>query len=81
MEEDDLISKIVKRAQSELHIEDGLSLSMDLSATHSNGTPIDFVKLLGFDQFNFAHDITGIMNCIDRTDGTLQNFFLPRSSR
>lgn len=60
---------------------DSLSLEMDLSATHANGCPIDFGKLLAFDDFNFIHDVSGIMNKIDRTSGKLTDCFLPRSAR
>jgi len=80
-EEYALISKIVKRAQEELSVSDPVSLTMDLDATHSNGTPLDFEKLLGFDKFNFAHDIFGIMNHIDRNTGELTRCFLPRCSK
>lgn len=74
------VSEIVKRAR-EIHPEiDTVSLSMDLIATHSNGCEMDWDKLIAADNFNFMHDISGIMNCIDRNTGKLQNCFLPRCS-
>lgn len=76
-----LIYKIVARALIELSISDSLSLTMDLDATHSNGTPLDFERLLAFDAFNFAHDIHGIMACINRETGELTRCFLPRCSK
>ncbi len=76
-----LIAQIVKRAKQDLEISDSLSLCMDLDATHSNGTPLDFDKLLAFDKFNFAHDIQGIMTHIDRTTGKITRGFLPRCSK
>ena len=80
-EEDVLISRITQRAKVLLKIKDVGSLQMDLSATHCNCTPIDFEKLLAFDDFNFSHDIYGIMDTIDRTNGQLTHGFLPRCSK
>lgn len=51
---------------------------MDLIATHANGCPLDFDKLLAFDDFNFQHDFWGIVSHIDRNTGKLKNNFLPR---
>jgi hypothetical protein len=53
---------------------------MDLSATHANGNPLDFAKLLAFDDFNFMHDCFGICACLDRSTGRLTKFFSPRCS-
>ena len=78
-EEDRLIGLIVKRAISSFDdISDSVSLKMDLAATHCNGTPLDFERLLAFDNFNFAHDIYGILNNLNRNDGKIKNYFLPR---
>lgn len=77
----EVIQKIVSRACSELNIDDKLSLQMDISATHICGNPLDLDKLLGFDSFNFTHDIYGIMNHIDRRNGKLRNCFIPRCSK
>lgn len=35
-------------------------------------------ELLGADDFNFAHDIVGIVNNIDRNNPTEFNYFVPR---
>jgi hypothetical protein len=51
---------------------------MDLVAVHVNDMKLDFKRLLEFDDFNFAHDITGIANCIDRETGKLTKHFIPR---
>lgn len=70
-------------------IADGISKSpvvhicMDLSATHANGCSLDLDKLLGFDRFNFTHDVLGIARHLDRDDnsptgGKLLNHFRPR---
>ncbi len=83
-EEKDIIAKIAKRAinmmtKNKAHY-DLLSMNMDLCATHLNGTSIDFKKLEGFDDFNFAHDIYGIVTNLNRETGELENCFLPRSA-
>lgn len=54
-----------------------MHLEMDLSATHVT-TPLRLNDLLAADNFNFLHDITGIMRHLDRTSGRLQDHFLPR---
>jgi hypothetical protein len=51
---------------------------MDLEAVHSNGCPLDFDKLLSFDDGNFAHDVLGIRQHIDRETGQLAGYFMPR---
>lgn len=56
-------------------------ITMDITATHTNGCPLRLEELLKFDRFNFAHDIMGISNCIDRRTGKLLHNFLPRCSR
>ena len=55
-----------------------LDVEMDLRATHANGCPLDFEKLLSFDDFNFWHDVAGIFRHLDRSTGQLKNFFLRR---
>lgn len=59
---------------------DLLDCEMDLIATHLNGNPIDFQKLLDFDDANFGHDVFGIRKHIDRTTGQLTDCFSPRCS-
>lgn len=81
-----LINAIVDRAfrsgspLKERKGDDRTDLSMDITACHRNGCRLDLVKLLGFDEFNFWHDIGGIRNCINRRTGKLENHFLPRCS-
>ena len=58
-----------------------LTLHMDLTAVHANGTPLDLPKLLAADEFNFAHDINGITRHLDRNTGKLLHFFLPRCAK
>lgn len=75
----DTIEAIVLRAENLRETINGqetdrLSLTMDLTATHLNGTPLR----LAADDFNFAHDVFGIERHINRRTGKLQNCFLPR---
>lgn len=58
-----------------------MTCTMDLIATHANGNPMDFGRLLSADNFNFSHDVCGIARHIDRNTGRLMGFFSPRFSR
>lgn len=86
-EEDEILAKIVKRA---LAIDPpsrreppytGVEWAMDIEATHSNGCPLDLQKLLDAPSFDFAHDVFGIREHLDRTTGKLMHCFLPRCSK
>lgn len=81
VEDAQTIKQIVKREKAAKYAADLVCLSMDITATHLNGTPLDLKRLLEFDNFNFFHDIGGIMSHIDRTDGKLKRGFLPRCSK
>lgn len=76
------IGSIVDRAKRELkHVGDALSLEMDLIACHNNGCPLKLDALLKFPPFDFAHDIYGIRNHINRKNGKIENCFLPRCAQ
>ena len=75
------VRKIVDRACRMNLCRDRLSSQMDLTATHANGCPMDFARMLAADDFNFAHDFCGIYRHLDRDTGKLMDFFLPRFSR
>ena len=75
-----LITQILDRAERLLRGVDRLGLAMDLTATHTNGCPLDLPKLLHAPDFDFAHDIWGIHRHLDRTTGKL-SCFLPRCAR
>ncbi len=77
-EENATIAKIVHRARRDEMVSDPMDMMMDLAATHANGCPLDFEKLLAFDHFDFTHDIAGIRRHIDRRTGKLLNCFVPR---
>jgi len=51
---------------------------MDITACHANGCPLRLQELLDADDFNFAHDIAGIYQHINRGTGKLEFCFLPR---
>lgn len=60
---------------------DEASTILDLAMCNANGTPLDFAKLAAFDDYNFAHDVFGISNHLDRATGQLRPEFLPRCAR
>lgn len=76
-----LIQKIAERALQELpwgkHRPARLTLLMDLTACHLNGTPLRLEGLLLADETELAHDVGGIVRHIDRTTGKLEDHFLP----
>ena len=76
-----LIDKIVERASNADIVVDKLSLLMDITACHCNSIKLDLEKLLNFPDFDFYHDVFGIVNNIDRSAGKLNNFFTPRCSK
>jgi hypothetical protein len=76
--ERDLITQIVNRAATLYPKLDKLSAAMDIEATHVSGNPLRLADLLAADNFNFSHDVAGIINNIDRNTGKLANCFEPR---
>jgi hypothetical protein len=63
-----------------------MDITMDITACHANGNPLDLEKLLAADDFNFMHDVFGIRDHLDRDDrsptgGQLLHFFSPRCSQ
>ncbi len=79
-----LISQIVDRVEelslAQGHSLDRLSTTMDLTAVHANGCPLDLAKLAAADNFNLLHDVFGIARHLDRKTGKLRDFFDPRCS-
>lgn len=82
-----IIHKIALRAQMLAAEQDDscdtISVMMDVSACHANGTPLKLQELMNADDFNFVHDVVGISRHIDRNDssptgGQLTGIFLPR---
>jgi len=76
------IMAIGEKAKEKFPRIDRLGLEMDLTACHLNGNPLRLHDMLNAANiFDFAHDIFGIMDHIDRTTGKLLNCFSPRFSR
>jgi hypothetical protein len=80
-EDRSLISSIVDRAMPSFGAFDRMSLEMDITAVHANGNPPCLTELLLADDFNFSHDVFGIVRHLDRRTGTLGDCFVPRFSR
>ncbi len=55
-----------------------LSLTMDITACHANGCPLNLREMLSGADFDFIHDIGGIRENINRKTGELDGCFLPR---
>lgn len=76
-----LIVEIAKRAQlMDLMLFDRMSLIMDLEAVHAE-VGLKLPELFMADDFDFAHDIVGIQQNIDRRTRKLKNLFLPRYAK
>ena len=80
-DEEKAVERIIERAAA---MEEGygskldrLSLRMDLEATHAK-CPLDLKRLAEFPDFDFAHDVYGIMGCLNRRTGELEHCFVPR---
>jgi hypothetical protein len=76
-EDIELASKIAKRAHADLDVK-VMDTMMDIQACHTSGTPLRLADLLNAEPFDFAHDVYGIRNHLDRTTGKLTDCFLPR---
>lgn len=76
-----VIVEIAKRAEiMDLMMFDRMSLIMDLEAVHAE-VGLKLIELLKADDLNFAHDIVGIQQNIDRRTRKLKNLFLPRYAK
>lgn len=73
----DRAKRFIEEAGGEL---DGLSLEMDLAAVHAR-VPLRLRALAGAPDFDFVHDVVGIINHMDRRTGLLQDHFVPRFAR
>ena len=57
---------------------DKLDFTMDVTAVHCNGCPLDLDRLLGGPDFDFTHDVFGIRRHLNRETGKLEDSFRPR---
>jgi len=79
----DIIHDIVSRAMKMATKIGGfhyprMDCEMDLMACHASGNPLRLADLLRADDGNFAHDIFGIREHLDRETGKLGRCFVPR---
>lgn len=84
MNEPETIVQIARRA-SEMAWKAGIEYNvldavMDITAVNDT-TPLRLQELLEADNFEFAHDIFGIRQNINRSNGQLENSFLPRYAK
>lgn len=75
----DLLVLLARRASSELHFDYRTTL-MDVQACYGNGNSLDLASLVKAAPGDFAHDVAGIWQNIDRETGKLLNCFAPRYS-
>jgi hypothetical protein len=79
-EDAQVISKIVKRAKDLGVKRSSGDLSMDMQAAHEK-CPLRLEELLKAENYNFLHDVIGIVNHLDRETGELEDYFVPRYAR
>lgn len=58
-----------------------MEAEMDITATHANGCKLRLNELLAADPLDFAHDVFGIRQHLNRETGKLEDHFAPRYSR
>lgn len=75
-----LIEMIVDRYIALFPQGDKVVLCMDIEAVHCNCVKLRLADLLHADDFNLVHDVSGIHCYINRLNGKLERFFLPRFS-
>ena len=80
VEDHEDLSAVVDRAEALATGLDRKATFMDLEAANMT-CPLDFKKLLAFDDFSFMHDISGIHKHLNRDTGKLVNCFLPRCAK
>lgn len=80
-EEADIIHLIGVRAVNKFRFNDLLKVEMDITACHNSGNPLRLQELLDADDYEFKHDVDGIVKNINRRTGKLENFFVPRFSK
>lgn len=78
--EREIVKAIMKRAVRAGIYSKQIDVAMDISAVHAQ-IPLRLDDLLGFDNFNFSHDMVGIRRHLNRETGVLENCFLPRAAK
>jgi len=76
------ISQIAERASRMASAQGGqytyLEALMDVTAVHANCCPLRLEELYHAADFNFSHDIGGIIRHLNRETGQLEGYFVPR---
>lgn len=85
LQERGVIRQIARRAIAEIQAfsaagRSALDIEMDLRACHANGCMLRLEQLLAASAMDFAHDVGGIVRCLDRTTGRILTFS-PRYAR
>ena len=77
-----LLREVVRRVHKQFpeYPDTTMTLYMDLEHCHTKGCPLDFERLINFNDGDFLHDIVGIRKNINRETGEIENCFLPRCS-
>jgi len=75
--EKQLIGQIAIRA-TQAFGGDEQDYAMDLEVCHCLACPLDLEKLMSAPDPHFGHDVRGISKHLDRQNGKLTGFFLPR---
>ena len=80
-DEFETIVKICERAEAmDISAGERFTLIMDLENAHKD-VGLNLTGLLEADDLNFAHDIIGIQNHMNRRTGKLEDFFVPRYAK
>lgn len=80
----DKIRRVVERARDIGMINkksEVLGLFMDIDVIQREGSQLDLDRLLSFPDEDFAHDIAGIINHLNRITGELEDCFVPRCEK
>ena len=58
-----------------------IEFQMDITACHLNSVPLQLSELAAAPKFDFVHDVFGIRRHLNRSNGQLEDCFLPRYAR
>jgi hypothetical protein len=76
----DVANRAIAHLATQGITQDKLSVMMDLEYVDAI-IPLDFDRLLAFDEGNFGHDINGIYQNFNRATKEMENCFCPRSAK
>lgn len=77
-----LIKKITDRAVKMSGMQrGGLDIQMDITCCHLNAVRLRLEDWLYANDFNFEHDLYGILNCLNRRTGKIKGEFIPRFAK